>query len=130
MNSKSPSQSPQAMNSKSPSQSVNATDQWHLTFTVPEYYSTFTEDAIASGRLTRRNRTEIIQSLSSSMMVFTKSPTSEQYNTVCRKLIEKFSKLKDGVGKSGYVSICAPEIVIKWLLSALGWYRGSPLHYN
>ena len=38
-------------------------------------------------------------------MNHTKDPTGEQYNTVCRKLIEKHPKLKDDVeGTSGYVS--------------------------
>ena len=76
--------------------------RWHLTFQIPLHYSKCTEEAIKTGQLTKRNRTEIIQSLSSSIMVHTDEPSGEQYNTVCKKLIPK---LTDGIGASGYVSI-------------------------
>ena len=74
------SQSSTSVSQASASPSHLAVDrEWHRNFAIPEFFSSNTEKAIASGRLTRRNRTEIIQSLSSSMMVYTKTPTSEQY---------------------------------------------------
>ena len=36
-------------------------------------------------------------------MIHTKTPSSEEYNMVCRKLIEKYPKLKDEIGSTGYV---------------------------
>ena len=38
------------------------------------------------------------------MLVYTKKPTSEQYNYVCSKLIETYPNLRDDIGSSGYVS--------------------------
>lgn len=37
------------------------------------------------------------------MLTYTKTPTGEQYNTICLKLIEKYPKLRDGIG---FVSKC------------------------
>ena len=66
------------------------------------------------GRLTKRIRTEMIQSLSCLVMIHTKSPSSEQYNLVCRKLIEKYPTLKDDIGSTGYVSV----VILVWGLPA------------
>ena len=40
-----------------------------------------------------------------SMMIHTRTPSSDQYNTVCRKLIETYPILKDEIGSTGYVSV-------------------------
>lgn len=77
--------------------------EWHLSLKIPTAFSVKTEEAIKTGRLTKRCRTEIVQSVSSLMLVHTKTPTSDQYNTVCRKLIEEHPKLKDDIGSTGYV---------------------------
>lgn len=86
------------------SRQTTEANQWHLTFQIPSHFSSRTEEAIASGLLTKGTRIEIIQSLSSAIMVYTKEPTSVHYNTVCRKLIEKYPTLKDTIGTTGYVS--------------------------
>ena len=80
-------------------------EQWHLSFDIPTNFSARAEEAISSGQITKRVRTEIVQSISSLMLIHTKTPTSDQYNTVCRKLIEKYPKLKDDIGSTGFVSI-------------------------
>ena len=85
-------------------QASGSCDQWHLTFEVPSAFSVSTERAISTGVLLKKHRTEIVQSMSMSMLVYTKSPTSEQYTKVCEKLIEKYPTLKDDVGTSGFVS--------------------------
>lgn len=93
--------------SPQPSTAASHNDQWQLSFQVPINFSARSEEAILSGHITKRVRTEIIQSISSLMMIHTKTPTSEQYNTVCRKLIEKYPKLKDDIGSTGFVGCLA-----------------------
>ena len=78
--------------------------QWHLTFQVPSAFSSKTEKAISTGVLLKKHRIEIVQALSTSMLVYTKCPTGEHYNKVCEKLIEKYPTMKDEIGTSGYVS--------------------------
>lgn len=56
-----------------------------------------------TGILKRRHRDEIINSLSTLMLVHTSHPTPDDYTTVCRRLVEKYPNLKDKVD-SGYVS--------------------------
>ncbi len=67
-------------------------------------FSIRTEDTLKTGVLTKRVRTEIVQALSSSILVHTKNPTGAQYNYICQKLIDKFPVLKDDIGSTGYVS--------------------------
>ena len=81
-----------------------SSNQWHHTFEIPACFSNRTEEAIKNGQLTKKARTEIVQALSSSILVHTKEPSSVQYNTVCQKLIQKFPTLKDEIGATGYVS--------------------------
>ena len=50
-------------------------------------------------------RREIVQVLRTYMLVYTTMPNSEQYNTVCRKLVTKYPELKDAEGDSHYVSL-------------------------
>ena len=78
--------------------------QWHLNFEIPSKFSVSTENRIKSGLLRKKNRTEIVQALSAAIILQTKYPTSEQYTSVCLKLIEKFPTLRDGMGATGYVS--------------------------
>ena len=77
---------------------------WLTSFTVPAGFSANTEDAISTGILTSKVRTEIVQSLSASILVHTKKPTPEEYNTICSKLIDTYPTLRDEYGGSGYVS--------------------------
>ena len=70
---------------------------------MPTAFSSKTEAAISSGIVAKKCRIEIIQAISTTMLVHTKEPTGEQYNTVCEKLIDTFPKLRDDLG-NGYVS--------------------------
>ena len=67
-------------------------------------FSSNVKEAVDSGVITGIAQQEIIQVLHTYMLVHTIKPTSEQYNTVCRKLVTKYPKLKDTEGESYYVS--------------------------
>lgn len=84
----------------------SSTVNWHHNFKIPDHFSTKTEEALRTGHITKSVRTEIVQSLSAGIMLFTKQPTPVQYNTVCQKLVDKYSILKDDVtdSKSVFVS--------------------------
>ena len=86
---------------------VSNSSDWHIQFTIPELqsFSLHVKDAVKTGVITARARKEINQVLRTYMTAHTIRPTSEQYNTVCKKLITKFQKLKDTEGKSKYVSV-------------------------
>ena len=79
--------------------------QWHLTFKIPELltFSSFVWDAVKTGVVSARARREIIQVLRTYITAHTIIPTSEQYTTVCRKLVAN-PKLEDLGGKSCIVS--------------------------
>ena len=84
----------------------NNEDQCHFSFQIPVHFSHRTEEAIASGLLTKCVRTEIIQSISSLMMVHTTmTPEPIHYNTVCQKLVEQYPTLKDKIGSSGVIYV-------------------------
>lgn len=83
----------------------NSSD-WHILFSIPELrsFSQHVKDAVNSGVVTGRARREIIQVLRTYMTAHTIYPTSEQYTTVCKKLIAKYPNLRDTKGKTKYVS--------------------------
>ena len=60
--------------------------------------------AIKSGILNNEVRDEIVNSVSTLMMVHTLKPTSEEYNTVCSRLIMAYPTLKDNCD-NGYVRV-------------------------
>lgn len=53
--------------------------------------------------LSKAVRIEIVAVLANLMMMQTRFPQSEDYTSVCRKLIEKYPRLQDVIG-NGYVS--------------------------
>ena len=53
--------------------------------------------------LTKAVRIEVVAVLTNLIMMHTRFPTSDEYNTVCRNLIEKYPRLQDTIG-NGYVS--------------------------
>ena len=59
-------------------------------------------NCIGVGILSSHARDEIVSSLSTCIMLFTTSPTPEERQIVCKKLIDTHPSLKDSVG-SGYV---------------------------
>ena len=70
---------------------------------IPSRFSAETSTAIKIGILKRKHRDKIINSLSTLMLVHTSHPTPDDFTTVCRRLVEKYPKVKDKVD-SGYVS--------------------------
>jgi len=87
-------------------QHTETSSKWHVEFVIPELrtFSHNVKDFITTGIVTGRARREIIQVLHTHMTAHTIYPTSEQYNTVCKKLISKYPNLKDTEGKTKYVS--------------------------
>ena len=79
---------------------------WHVTFAILDLqtFSDHVREAVSTGIVTGRVRREIIQVLRTYITAHTVYPKSEQYKTVCRKLLEKFPKLEDTEGKQDYVS--------------------------
>ena len=79
--------------------------EWHVGFAIPELevFSTQVLNAINTGVVTASARREIVQILRTYVLAHTKNPKSEHYNTVCRKLVEKYPKLQDTEGDSHYV---------------------------
>jgi len=78
----------------------------HLTFTIPEVstFSGFVKEAIKTGIVSSKVRREITQVLRTYMVAHTVYPTSEQYTTICRKLITKYPALRDTLGTTHIVS--------------------------
>lgn len=79
---------------------------WHTSFEVPDEtkFSSSVQEAIQSGVIPTKARRELTQTLRTLMVQHTHQPTSEQYTTVCQKLVVKFPKLRDVIGYNGYVS--------------------------
>lgn len=67
-------------------------------------FSGHVKDAIKSGVVSARARREVTQVLRTYITAHTITPSSEQYTTVCRKLVAKYPKLEDTEGKSRIVS--------------------------
>jgi len=67
-------------------------------------FSDHVKEAVTTGIVTMRARREIVQVLKTFITAHTLQPTSDHYNTVCSKLVLKYPKLEDDVGKSSYVS--------------------------
>lgn len=86
---------------------IPAQSEWHLAFVIPELrtFSDHVKEAVATGVISSRARREIIQVLRTYMTAYTVKPKSEQYKTICKKLILKFPKLEDTEGKGDYVSV-------------------------
>jgi len=82
-----------------------STSEWHTSFLIPELqtFSHHVKDAIATGIIPGRARREIVQVLRTYITAHTITPNSDQYNTVCKKLILKYPKLGDKKGKTKYV---------------------------
>lgn len=86
-------------------QSSAVQSSWHLQFNIPELgtFSGAVKDAVRTGVVTSIARREIVQVLRTYMTQYTRKPTSEQYVTVCQRLIGKFPSLKDTEGDSPFV---------------------------
>ena len=76
---------------------------WVNSFDVPSEYSHRTKQLIRSGVLTKTARCEIIAAIATRMVQHTRYPTSHEYQTVCKMLIQKYPSIQDPVG-NGYDS--------------------------
>lgn len=104
-------------------------DEWHIDFQIPELdvFSAYVVNAINTGVVTGGARREIVQVLRTYVLAYTSNLTSEHYNTICRKLVDKYPKLQDTEGDSRYVS----TINIFILFYMLDLYRGhGRLHFD
>ena len=84
----------------------SANQEWHVSFVIPELdvFPTHVLQAINTGVVTGSARREIVQIIRTYVLAHTCNPKSEHYNTVCRKLVDKYPKLQDTEGDSRYVS--------------------------
>ena len=76
---------------------------WLPSFEIPEKFSRTTMEALTTGIVSKRARSEIVNVVAHKVLEHTERPTSEEYTTVSRMLINKHPKLKDTIG-NGYVS--------------------------
>ena len=60
-------------------------------------------DHLAKNELADKMRIEIISTIGLQMYQHTTTPTSEEYTSVCKMLVETYPLLKDSCG-NGYVS--------------------------
>jgi len=83
-------------------QQENSTDLLH-TFSLPKF-SRKTQECIESSRISKGVRTDIVSALAYEIWRHVQYPTPEEYNEVCKRLVEKYPNLRDTIG-NGYVSI-------------------------
>lgn len=80
---------------------------WADAFVVPKRFSTDTMEAMRNctkvGSLSNKARDEIVNALSTLMMVHTIKPSGSDYNAVCLKLVKAYPLLKDRAD-GGFVS--------------------------
>lgn len=60
--------------------------------------------------LSKAVRIEIVAVIANLMMLQTRFPVSEDYTSVCRRLIEKYPQLQDVIG-NGYVSVYSSAVL-------------------
>lgn len=86
--------------------STSLPSNWHLEFKISELdtFSGVVQETIKTGVVTGIARREIIQVLRTHILIHTVQPTSEQYITVCQKLVGKYPTLQDTEGSSHFVS--------------------------
>lgn len=103
--------------------SRNSADQeWHVSFIIPELdvFSAHVLQAINTCVVTASARREIVQVLRTYVLAHTCNPKSEHYNTVCRKLVDKYPKLQDTEGDSRYVSKANKTTYYNYVFNPLG----------
>ena len=75
---------------------------WAKQVSIPTRFSAETTSALKNKVTTQKARDEIINALAALILVHTLHPTSDDYNMVCQRLVNKHPSLKDASG-SGYV---------------------------
>ena len=85
-------------------------------FNIPDRFSRATMEHLHNRQITNATRIEIITSIAVPMYQLTTHPTSEEYTSVCKRLVEKYPVLKDSCG-NGHVSealiVC---LILKWTI--------------
>ena len=74
------------------------TVDWAKKIVIPTRFSRETSAGLESGRITRKARDEIINSLSTLILVYTIHPMPDDYNIVCRNLVKKHPILNPFTG--------------------------------
>ena len=72
---------------------------------IPTHFSGHTMKCVKDGVLTSRARAEIVEALSTIIMLHTLNPSPEHYNTCCKRLVETHPTLKDIAGDTDYVRL-------------------------
>jgi hypothetical protein len=93
-----------------------AASQWVFTFEIPERFTRSTMKGLSEGQATSTARTEIVNALHTRMLQYKEFPTSFEYKTACRRLVEKYPYLVDK-SESGYVSYLTRILLIKFSTS-------------
>lgn len=75
---------------------------WLQNFSLPQF-SRKAQECIESHKLSKGIRTEIISAIAWEVWRHTQCPTPEEYNAVCKLLIQTHPILKDPIG-NGFVS--------------------------
>jgi len=75
---------------------------WVANFSLP-VFSRKTQESIDNSQVVKGVRSEIITSLAWEIWQHTQYPSSEDYNKICKMLVQKHPILKDTIG-NGYVS--------------------------
>ena len=78
--------------------------EWGSQVIIPTMFSKYTTDTLKTGMLTPRARDEIVNHMSSQIMLFTMYPSTAQLNICCDRLVKFHPACRDSIG-SGYVSI-------------------------
>ena len=75
---------------------------WAKQVSIPTRFSAETTSALKNKVTTQKACDEIINALAALILVHTLRPTSDDYNMMCQRLVNKHPSLKDASG-SGYV---------------------------
>lgn len=83
---------------------ANVPADWAEKVTLPPRFSAGTTAAIETGILIPKHRDEIVNSVAHVMIAYTMKPSPNEYNTICRRLIQQYPTLTDNKSETGYVS--------------------------
>jgi len=83
--------------------SSESSSNWHDSFSIPDLncFSPHVRDAVNNGIITDKAKREIHQVLRTYITAYMLYPTSEQYTTVCKKLVQKYPVLCDDAVPDG-----------------------------
>ena len=78
-------------------------------YPLPKYYRADVESALATGKMTKEERSSFLSTVASSMLVFKLYPSRDDYICVARTIVTKY-----------------PFMLCKFLGSVVGWYIHPP----